>query len=132
MPVTDLIADMLTIVRNGSRAKKEKVDAKNSKLNREILNIFKTEGYIKNFKIIDDKRQGVIRIYLKYEEARKPVITQIKRISTPGSRAYVNKEKVPWVLNGLGAAVISTSKGVLTDKEARKQNVGGEVLCYIW
>ncbi len=132
MSVTDPISDMLTIVRNGSRAKKEKVDAKNSRLSREILNIFKKEGYIKNFKIIDDKKQGVIRVYLKYEEDKAPLITQIKRISKPGLRIYANKENVPRVLNGLGIAVISTSMGVLTDKEARKENVGGEVVCYIW
>ena len=132
MPITDLIADMLTIVRNGSRAKKEKADVKNSRLNREILAIFKKEGYIKNFKNIDDKKQGVIRVYLKYDKDRKPFITQIRRISKPGLRIYVNKENVPKVLSGLGAAVISTSKGVLTDREARKEKVGGEVVCYIW
>jgi small subunit ribosomal protein S8 len=132
MPVTDLIADMLTIVRNGSRAKKEKVDVKNSRLNREILAIFKKEGYIKNFKNIDDKKQGVIRVYLNYDEGKKPSITQIKRISRPGLRIYVNKENVPKVLNGLGTAVVSTSKGILTDREARKEKIGGEVVCYIW
>jgi small subunit ribosomal protein S8 len=132
MSITDPIADMLTIVRNGSRAKKEKVDVKNSRLSREILNIFKKEGYIKNFKTIDDKKQGVIRIYLKYEEDKAPLITQIKRISKPGLRIYANKENVPRVLNGLGTAVISTSRGVLTGKEAKKEKVGGEVVCYIW
>ena len=132
MPITDLIADMLTIVRNGSRAKKEKADVKNSRLNREILAIFKKESYIKNFKNIDDKKQGVIRVYLKYDKDRKPFITQIRRISKPGLRIYVNKENVPKVLNGLGTAVISTSKGVLTDREARREKVGGEVVCYIW
>ena len=132
MSVTDPISDMLTIVRNGSRAKKEKVDVKNSGLSREILNIFKKEGYIKNFKTIDDKKQGVIRVYLKYEEDKAPLITQVKRISKPGLRVYANKENVPRVLNGLGTAVISTSRGVLTGKEAKKENVGGEVVCYIW
>lgn len=132
MPVTDSIADMLTIVRNGSRAKKEKVDVKNSRLNLQILNIFKKEDYIKNLKTIDDKRQGVIRVYLKYDKNRMSLITQIKRVSKPGLRIYVDKEKVPKVLNGLGAAVISTSRGVLTDREARKEKIGGEVICYIW
>ena len=97
MPVTDLIADMLTVVRNGSRAKKEKVDVKRSRMNLEILDIFKKEGYVKNSKSIDDKRQGVIRVYLKYEEDRKPFITQIKRVSKPGLRVYVDKENIPKV-----------------------------------
>ena len=132
MPVTDLIADMLTVVRNGSRAKKEKVDVKNSRLNQKILEIFKKDGYIKNLKTIEDKKQGMIRVYLKYEEGRAPAITQIKRVSKPGLRIYVDKESVPRVLNGLGMAVISTSRGVLMDKEARKQKIGGEVICHIW
>ena len=132
MAVTDTIADMLTIIRNGSRAKKDKVDVKNSKLGRDVLSIFKNEGYIKNFKVIDDKKQGVVRIYLKYEEGRTPIITQIKRISKPGLRVYVNKNEIPKVLNGLGIAVMSTSKGVFTDQEARKQKTGGEVICHIW
>ena len=133
MPVTDLIADMLTVIRNGSRAKKEKVDIKNSRMSQEILNIFKKEGYIKNFKIIDDKRQGVIRVYLKYnEEDRSPAITQIKRVSKPGLRVYVKKEYVPKVLRGLGTAIISTPKGIITDKAARKEKIGGEVICYVW
>lgn len=133
MSVTDSIADMLTVIRNGSRAKKEKVDVKNSRLGQDILDIFKEEGYIKNFKVIDDNKQGMIRVYLKYEEKDKtPIITQIKKISTPGLRIYVKKDEVPRVLNGLGVAVISTSKGVLTDRGARKQNMGGEVICHIW
>ncbi len=132
MSVTDTIADMLTVVRNGSRAKKEKVDVKKSRMNLEILDIFKKDGYVKNFKSIDDKRQGVIRVYLKYEENKKPFITQIKRVSKPGLRIYVDKENIPKVLNGLGTAVISTSKGVLTDKGAKKEHIGGEVICYIW
>ena len=132
MPVTDLIADTLTIIRNGTRAKKEKVDVKSSRLNQEVLEIFKKDGYIKNFKAIKDKKQGMIRVYLKYEEGRNPAITQIERVSKPGLRIYVDKENIPKVLNGLGTAVISTSKGVLTDKEARKQKIGGEVICHIW
>ena len=132
MAVTDPIANMLTIVRNGSRVHKEKVDLKKSRINEEILKIFKKEGYIKNFRVIDDKRQGMIRAYLKYEKDSSPIITQIKRISKPGLRIYVNKEKVPKVLNGLGIAVISTSRGIMTDRDAKKEKVGGEVLCYIW
>jgi len=133
MPITDSIADMLTVVRNGSRAKKEKVDVKNSRINQEILDIFKKEGYIKNFKVIDDKRQGIIRVYLEYSgKDNKPSITQIRRISTPGLRVYAKKEELPKVLRGFGTAIISTSKGVMTDKEARKEKIGGEIICYIW
>ncbi len=132
MPVTDSVSDMLTIIRNGSRAKKEKVDVKNSKLHRGILTIFKREGYIKNFKVIDDKRQGIIRVYLKYEHNGTAAITQVKRISKPGLRIYVGKERIPKVLNRLGTAVLSTSRGLLSDKEARQQKIGGEVICYIW
>ena len=133
MPVTDSIADMLTVVRNGSRAEKEKVDVKNSLMGQQILNIFKKEGYIKNFKVIEDKKQGTIRVYLKYgDENKTPLITQIRRVSKPGLRVYVEKGDVPRVLSGLGTAVITTSKGVLTGKEARKEKIGGEVVCYIW
>ena len=133
MPITDSIADMLTVIRNGSRAKKEKVDVKNSQISQEILRIFKKEGYIKNFKVIDDKKQGLIRVYLEYnEEDRKSLITQIKRVSKPGLRVYVKKEYVPKVLRGLGTAIISTPKGIITDKAARKEKIGGEVICYVW
>jgi small subunit ribosomal protein S8 len=133
MPITDSIADMLTIIRNGSRAKKEKVDVKNSRMSREVLNILKQEGYINNFKVIEDKKQGVIRVYLKYDEENKsPAITQIKRVSKPGLRAYVKKEDIPRVLRGLGTAVISTHKGIVSDRKARKEKIGGEVICYVW
>lgn len=132
MPVTDSISDMLTIIRNGSRAGKDKVDVKRSRLGEDILKIFKREGYISNFKTIEDKKQGVIRVYLKYNEDKSPVITDIKRVSKPGLRIYVTNDDIPWVLNGFGIAVISTSRGIMTDKEARKERVGGEVLCYAW
>jgi len=133
MPITDSIADMLAIIRNGTRAKREKVDVKSSRMHQAILDIFKKEGYIKNFKIIDDGKQGIIRVYLKYgDKNKKSVITQIKRISRPGLRIYVRKENMPKVLRGLGTAVISTSRGIMTDKEARKEKIGGEVICYIW
>ena len=132
MPITDSIADALTVIRNGSRAKKQKVDIKNSRLCQEILDIFKKEGYIKNFKVIKDKHQGMIRVYLRYEEGGVPVITQIKRVSRPGLRVYVGKEEVPRVLRGLGTAVISTSRGIVTDRNARREKTGGEVICQIW
>ena len=133
MSVTDPIADMLTIIRNGSRTKKTKVDVKNSKMAQKILEIFKKEDYIKNFKVIEDTNQGSIRVYLKYDGvSKKPSITQIKRISTPGLRRYTNNTDIPKPLSGLGTAILSTSKGVITDKEARKVKMGGEVICYIW
>ena len=132
MPVTDPIADMLTIVRNGSRAKKDKVDIKSSKINLKILDIFKREGYIKNFKPIDDKRQGLIRVYLKYDDQKQPMIHRVKRVSKPSRRVYAGCEELPKVQGGLGVAVISTSKGVMSDRQARKLGVGGEVLCQVW
>jgi len=133
MSVTDPIADMLTIIRNGARTKKEKVDVKNSKLSQEILAVFKKERYIKNYKVIEDKKQGMIRVYLKYKAGDKSsFITQIKRVSKPGLRIYIKKEKVPKVLSGLGTSVITTPKGLMTGKEARKAKIGGEVICYIW
>ncbi|MDD5680827.1 MAG: 30S ribosomal protein S8 [Candidatus Omnitrophica bacterium] len=132
MPVTDSISDMLTVIRNGSRAGKDKVDVKRSRLCEDILKILKKEGYISNFKSIEDKKQGVIRVYLKYNEGKSPVMTDIKRISKPGLRIYVTNDNIPRVLNGFGIAVISTSRGVMTDKDARKEKVGGEVLCYAW
>ena len=131
MSVTDPIADMLTVIRNGVRSKKEKVDVRNSRLTQRILDVFKKEGYIKNYKVIADKKQGMIRVYLRYQD-KTPVITEIKRISKPGLKVYVEKKKVPRVLRGLGTAVISTSKGVMTGKEARRDKTGGEVICYIW
>lgn len=132
MPVTDSIADMLTIIRNGSRAKKEKVDVKRSNLAEDMLKIFKREGYISNFKPIEDKKQGIIRVYLKYDKDKSPVITDIKRVSKPGLRVYVPNNNIPRVLNGFGIAVLSTSRGVMIDKDARREKIGGEVLCYAW
>lgn len=132
MPVTDSISDMLTIIRNGSRAGKDKVDVKKSRLGEDMLKIFKREGYISNYKSIEDKKQGVIRVYLKYNEDKSPEITDIKRVSKPGLRIYVTNENIPRVISGFGMAIISTSRGVMTDKEARKEKVGGEVLCYTW
>lgn len=130
--MTDPIADMLTRIRNGNNAKHKSVDVPASKIKKEISEILLKEGYIKNYEVIDDDKQGTIRIDLKYGENNEKVISGIKRISKPGLRVYVHCEDVPKVLGGLGIAVISTSKGILTDKEARKNGVGGEVICYVW
>ena len=132
MAVTDSIADMLTIIRNGSFAKKEIVEVKGSKLSEEILNIFKKESFIANYKLIKDNKQGILRVYLKYAKDGSPAILGIKRISRPGLRAYKQAEELPKVYGGLGLAVISTSKGLMTDAQAREKKIGGEVLCYIW
>lgn len=131
MSLSDPIADMLTRVRNGSRAKHEKVDIPASKIKSEIARLFKEEGYVKNYKVIDDGKQGILRIYLKYDEEDSGVIN-VKRVSRPGRRIYVDSLHIPKVLNGLGMSILSTSKGILTDKQARKHNVGGEVLCHVW
>ena len=125
---------MLTKIRNASNARHEKVDVPSSKLKVEIIKIFKNEGFIKNFKLVDDKRQGLIRIFLKYQndQQKTPVITNIKRVSKPGLRQYSSTAELPRIYNGMGTVVVSTSRGVLTDKKAREQSVGGEILCYIW
>jgi small subunit ribosomal protein S8 len=132
MVMTDPIADMLTRIRNANHAKHEFVDIPASKIKKEIANILLEEGYIKGFDVIDDGKQGIIRIELKYQQNKERVITGIKRISKPGLRVYVGKEETPKVLGGLGIAILSTSKGIVTDKKARKQGVGGEVICYVW
>ena len=132
MAVTDPIADMLTMVRNASSAKKEVVEVKNSRLTEEIIKIFKKEKFISNYKVIKNSKQGVLRIYLQYLKDGKPAILGIKKISKSGLRVYKKAEDVPQVLGGLGTAVISTSKGLLTDVQARGNKVGGEVICYIW
>jgi small subunit ribosomal protein S8 len=131
MSLSDPIADMLTRIRNASSAKHEKVDIPGSKLKHDIARLLKEDGYVKNFKVIDDKMQGILRIYLKYDEEDRGIIN-LKRVSKPGRRVYVDSPHIPKVLNGLGISILSTSKGVLTDKAARKANVGGEVLCYVW
>jgi len=130
--MTDPIADMLTRIRNGSKAKLEKVDIPSSKLKLEIAKILKDEGYIKNLKMVKDRRQGVIRVYLKYTDDEAPVIQGIKRVSRPGCRVYAGNDAIPKVLAGLGVAILSTPKGVQTGKQAKKDNVGGEVLCHVW
>ncbi len=131
MSLTDPIADLLTRIRNASKAKHEKVDIPASRIKNEIARILKDAGYVKNFKTIDDRKQGILRIYLKYDENNIGVVN-LKRISKPGRRVYVDGLHVPRVLNGLGISILTTSKGILTDREARKNNVGGEVLCHVW
>ncbi|MDZ7671417.1 MAG: 30S ribosomal protein S8 [Halanaerobiales bacterium] len=132
MNITDPIADMLTRVRNANSVNKDVVDIPASNLKINIAKTLKDEGFIKEYKIIDNYPQNKVRVYLKYGKDNEKVITGIKRISKPGLRVYVNKDEIPRVLGGLGIAVISTSRGVVTDKEARKEGVGGEVLCYVW
>ena len=132
MNTTDPIADMLTRIRNANSAKHKTVDVPNSKMKTAIAEILFKEGYIKSFELINNENQGIIRITLKYDEKGARVIDGIKRISKPGLRVYAGKEELPRVLNGLGIAIISTSKGLKTDKEAREAGIGGEVLAYIW
>ncbi len=131
MALTDPISDALTVIRNAVLTQKETADVRASQLMGRILEIFKEDGYIEDFKLLKTSAQGNYKIYFKYV-GKKSGIIGLKRISKPGLRIYINKDRIPRVINGLGTAVISTSKGVITDKEARKQKVGGEVLCYIW
>ena len=132
MVTTDPIADMLTRIRNASQAKFKTVDIPASNMKRDIAEILFNEGYIKAYEEIKNDNQGIIRVSLKYTEKGKKVISGLKRISKPGLRIYASKEELPKVLNGLGIALISTSKGIMTDKKARELGVGGEVLAYIW
>ena len=132
MHITDTIADLLTRIRNASNAKHDTVDVPASNMKKAIVQILVDEGYIKSFTVIEDGKQGVIRIVLKYTAAKTPVITGLRRVSKPGLRIYTSCEEMPKVMKGLGIAILSTPKGVMTDKEARKQNVGGEVLAFIW
>jgi len=132
MNTTDPIADMLTRIRNANSRKCKTVDVPKSKMKQSIAEILLNEGYIKSYEDIDNETQGILRISLKYDEKGKKVISGLKRISKPGLRIYAAKDELPKVLNGLGIAIISTPKGVMTDKEARKNGVGGEVLAYIW
>ena len=132
MQITDPIADMLTRIRNANSAKHESVDVPASNMKKAIAQILLEEGYIKNYQVIEDDKQGVIKVTLKYGENKSKVISGLKRISKPGLRVYASCEKLPRVLNGLGVAVISTSKVVMTDKQARAQKIGGEVLAFIW
>jgi small subunit ribosomal protein S8 len=131
MSRTDLIADTFTMIRNAIMAHKDSLDVPASKMSRSILEILKNEGYIDNLKVIEDKKQGVIRIYLKYV-AGKPAIMVIKRVSRPGLRKHVRAEKIPHVLRGRGLAILSTSTGIMSGKDAKEKNVGGEVIGYVW
>lgn len=130
--MTDPIADMLTRIRNSNDAKHDSVDVPASNVKKEVAQILLDEGFIKSFDSIEDSKQGIIRIDLKYGQNKEKVISGIKRISKPGLRVYVKSDNVPRVLGGLGIAIISTSNGMMTDKQARKSSVGGEVLCYVW
>ena len=132
MHITDPIADMLTRIRNANSAKHETVDVPASNMKKAIAQILLEEGYIKNFQLIDDGTQGVIRITLKYNANKEKVITGLRRVSNPGLRVYAGADELPRVLRGLGIAIVSTSKGVMTDKAARAQHVGGEVLAFVW
>ena len=130
--ISDPIADMLTRVRNALKARFQKVDVPASKLKTEVARILKDEGYILNYKIVDDGNHKAIRVYLKYTAANQPVISHIERVSRPGCRVYVGSTEIPKVLGGLGVNILTTPKGVMTGKSARKEGVGGELLCQIW
>lgn len=132
MVMTDPIADFLTRIRNANTVYHDKVEAPASKVKRAIASILKDEGFIRDCEFIDDGKQGIIRIYLKYGANKERVITGLKRISKPGLRVYARKDDIPKVLGGLGIAIISTPKGIMTDKKARKEGLGGEVICYVW
>ena len=132
MQITDTIADMLTRIRNASSAKHDSVDVPASNMKKAICQILVDEGYVKSFQVIDDGKQGVIRVALKYNSGKSSAITGIRRVSKPGLRIYTNCEDMPKVMKGLGIAILSTSKGVMTDKKARAEKVGGEVLAFVW
>lgn len=131
MPVTDPISDFLTRIRNAIKARKKFVDIPSSNLKKNIAKILKQNNFISDYGVVEDDKQGVLRIYLKYSDGN-PAISGLKRISTPGLRVYTRKDNIPRVLNGLGIAILSTPKGVITDKQARKESIGGEVICHIW
>lgn len=132
MAMTDPIADMLTRIRNAGKAKLKSVDVPGSKLKIEIAKVMQEQGYIKNFKIIEDDKQGVLRLYLKYDEKQIHAVYGLERVSKPSRRIYSKSQDIKPVLNGLGIAILSTSKGIMTDKQAKNLNVGGEILCKIW
>ena len=132
MQISDVIADMLTRIRNANDAKHESVDIPASNLKKAIAQILLEEGYIKNYQIVEDGKQGIIRVALKYAPGKQKVIHGLRRVSKPGLRIYSNCEDMPKVMNGLGIAIVSTSKGVMTDKKARQANVGGEILAFVW
>ena len=132
MQITDPIADLLTRIRNANTAKHDTVDIPASKMKKAIVDILLEEGYIKNVQLIDDSKQGIVRVTLKYTQDKQKAITGLKRVSKPGLRIYAGVDELPRVLKGLGIAIISTSKGIMTDKKAREQKIGGEVLAFIW
>ena len=133
MQISDTIADMLTRIRNANSAKHETVDIPASNMKKAIAQILVDEGYVKNYQVIEDGKQGVIRITLKYQgPSKSPVLMGLRRVSKPGLRIYSSCEDMPKVMKGIGTAIVSTSKGVMTDKKARKENVGGEVLAFVW
>ena len=132
MSVSDPVADFLTCLRNAIRARHRKVDVPASKLKAELSKVLLRERYINNFKVIEDSRQGMLRVYLKYTADDASVISGLKRISTPGRRVYVAKDRIPRVLGGLGTTILSTSKGMMTDREARESGLGGEIVCQVW
>ncbi|MBW1731680.1 MAG: 30S ribosomal protein S8 [Deltaproteobacteria bacterium] len=132
MTMTDPIADMLTRIRNAQKASHESVDIPGSRLKVNIAKVLKSEGYIKNFRVMPDGKQGILRIFLKYDDQGEPVIQGLKRVSKPSRRVYAGYDEIPKVLNGYGINIVSTSKGIMTDKKARKLRVGGEILCSVW
>ncbi len=132
MVMTDPIADFLTRIRNANSVNHEKVEIPASRLKRTLAQILKDEGMIRDFEYVEDGKQGILRVHLKYGPNKQKVITGLKRISRPGLRVYAKKDEVPRILGGLGLAIVSTSQGVMTDKQARKLGLGGEVLCYVW
>lgn len=132
MQVTDTIADLLTRIRNASTSRHETVEIPASNMKKAIVQILVDEGYVKDFTVIEDGKQGIIKVTLKYDESKKPIITGLKRVSKPGLRIYADVENMPKVMKGLGIAIISTSKGIMTDRKARRENIGGEVLAFIW
>lgn len=132
MAMSDPISDMLTRIRNAGKAKFNSVDVPGSKLKTELAKVMKDEGYIRNYKFLKDNKQGILRVYLKYDQEQKPVICSLTRVSKPSRRVYVRGNEIEPVYNGLGITILSTSKGILSDKQARNANVGGEVLCTIW
>jgi small subunit ribosomal protein S8 len=132
MSITDPIADMLTVIRNGCKAKLKRVEVPASRLKQDVLKVLLMEKYINNYKYIEDQKQGRLRIYLKYADDEKSVVSGIQKISTPGLRRYADKKHVPRILGGLGIAILTTSQGVMTGKQARHKGIGGELLCRVW
>jgi small subunit ribosomal protein S8 len=132
MSLSDPIADMLTRIRNANEAAKEKVDIPASKMNEDIAKILRKEGYVTDYKIIENRKQGIVRIFLKYGPEQERTITGLRRVSRPGRRIYKKADEIPRVMGGLGVAIVSTPKGVLSDRESREANVGGEVICEVW